>query len=195
MQLRHIKDILTILRTRGVEIQKGLSEHELIRIESIISCRIPPDLRDLLGAGLPTSEGFPNWRDLSETAVLEEVNWPLEGLLFEVQHGSLWLSEWGERPEDAGRAIDMVKPILRSAPRLIRVYLHRYLPCEPCAHGNPVISVYGSDIVYYGVDIVDYFNIEFGDENYRHSVDAPRRIRFWSRFIWEQQGDEQNDNS
>jgi len=40
----------------------------------------------------------------------------------------------------------------------IPVYSHRYLPSEPKATGNPVLSVHQTDIIYYGNDLASYFS-------------------------------------
>lgn len=60
------------------------------------------------------------------------------------------------------------------------IYGHRYLPTVPSMGGNPVLSVYQTDIIYYGNDLLDWFSYEFQ----RSSVERePRRVRFWSWFV------------
>ena len=43
------------------------------------------------------------------------------------------------------------------APRLIPLISHRYLPETANETGNPVFSVYQSDVIHYGTDVADYF--------------------------------------
>jgi hypothetical protein len=38
---------------------------------------------------------------------------------------------------------------------------HRYLPEKSHEPGNPVFSVYQADVIYYGADLIDYFEREF----------------------------------
>jgi hypothetical protein len=53
---------------------------------------------------------------------------------------------------------------VEKAPKLIPVYAHRYLLGEPCAAGNPVLSVWGPDIIVYAADLRDYFLHDFADD-------------------------------
>ena len=45
---------------------------------------------------------------------------------------------------------------LAQAPTLIPIYGHRYLPAGNGTHGHPVLSVYQTDIIFYGTDLADY---------------------------------------
>ncbi len=82
---------------------------------------------------------------------------------------------------------------MNAAPKLIPVFGHRYLLAEPCAAGNPVLSIYQSDMVIYAVDLYDYFLVEFGEligeRNIGHSrltqvkYAAYQTIPFWGDFL------------
>jgi hypothetical protein len=73
---------------------------------------------------------------------------------------------------------------MENAPRLIPIFGHRYLPAEPEIAGNPVFSVYQTDIIYYGVDLRRYLSCEFGGLDYAlANRDEPRRIRFWADLV------------
>ncbi len=66
-----------------------------------------------------------------------------------------------------------------AAPTLIPLIGHRFLPSEPNEAGNPVFSVYQTDIIYYGANLEHYFNNEF--RGWSASEDgAYRQIPFWS---------------
>ena len=79
------------------------------------------------------------------------------------------------------------------APRLIPILSHRYMPDDPPLAGNPVFSVYQTDIIYYGYDLASYFESEFpgGQEGrpgggiYQPDVfrKQPRPIRFWDEIV------------
>lgn len=56
------------------------------------------------------------------------------------------------------------------------------IPDEPNEPGNPVYSVHQTDIIYYGSDLTDYFECEFGLEKSR-SPPTPRSIRFWDLVV------------
>jgi hypothetical protein len=54
-----------------------------------------------------------------------------------------------------------VRDLAAAAPRLIPVFGHRYLLAEPCQTGNPVLSIYQTDVVVYGADLRCYLLAEF----------------------------------
>lgn len=56
-----------------------------------------------------------------------------------------------------------IHELVAAAPRLLPIYSHRYLLAEPCRAGNPVFSVYQSDIIVYGTDLRTYLLHEFAD--------------------------------
>ncbi|MFG3370987.1 hypothetical protein ACGF0K_39435 [Streptomyces sp. NPDC048156] len=63
------------------------------------------------------------------------------------------------------------------------IYSHRHLLADPDRTGMPVLSMYQTDINYYGTDLVDYFHHEFG-----RPVPTPQdheyaEIPFWSYFL------------
>ena len=77
----------------------------------------------------------------------------------------------------------IVRDAVAKAPKLIPLMGHRYLPAEPCEAGNPVLSVYQADIIYYGADLDAYFNIELRLGEPKRYGDGARRIRFWSDLV------------
>ena len=171
-----------LIRAGGHPVELGLTAAELAAAEKRFGIQFPPDLADFLHEGLPTGGRFPRWRSLDES-VANQLRWPLEGMLFDVEHNAFWISDWGERPATLGTANSIVTAALRTAPVLIPVYGHRYLPTEPLEAGNPVFSVYQTDIIYYGHDLASYFEAEFGS-GYVEAIrfDRIRPIRFWSRL-------------
>jgi hypothetical protein len=174
------------LREAGVIFEPGLTDSELQRAEEAYSLTFPPDLAAFLQFGLPVSERWPNWRELNNEGIERMLNWPYEGLCFDIENAGFWLTEWGSRPSSLADAFAIARTKLDEAPKLIPVCGHRYLPSRPNAEGNPVFSVYQTDIIYYGSNLWNYFENEFYDcfgvPNYR--LDSPiRRIEFWSDLI------------
>ena len=170
--------------TRWLE---GLSEPEIDRIEHQWAIRFPPDYRLFLrhlhtvdrpmrGAryteyieGGPGSHMVPNERSLfynwltGSDELKRALDWPLDGLLFDIEHSGLWLPGWGPRPATLSDQEAHVRALAAAAPRLIPVFEHRYLPSEPCQPGNPVLSIYQSDIVLYASNLRSYFLFEFSE--------------------------------
>ena len=187
MTIPQTKQIINQLRQKGVVFTDGLSDSEVEKIENKFGVTFPPDLKMLLQAKLPISEGFVNWRQglhdkETEENIYERLAWPLEGILWDIEHGT-WLSIWGERPENNEDKVRMVKSCFASVPKIVPIYSHRYIPSEPNETGNPIFSVHQTDIIYYGYDLASYFAHEFyfNLNDHFQIIDKPnRRIKFWS---------------
>ena len=183
MDLAYCKDRLS---AAGVSFEPGLKPEELERIEREYNFQFPPDLREFLSYALPVSKGWPDWRRESRSKILERLDWPLEGICFDIEHNSFWLTSWGLKPENFRDACAIARATLDTAPRLIPVCGHRFLPSRPCEAGNPVFSVYQTDIIYYGRDLFDYLCHEFSYyfERAGYVIDGNvRHIDFWSDLV------------
>lgn len=174
------------LCTAGVVFDPGLTSDEISSIEDEYKFRFPPDLREFLGFALPVSKGWVDWRQSSRDEITKRMEWPFEGMCFDIENNSFWLESFGAKPEALDEAFAIARKAIARAPRLIPVYGHRYLPDSPCEVGNPVFSVYQTDIIYYGTDLFDYLCNEFGyyfdRPDYIFRGDA-RYINFWSDLV------------
>ena len=173
----------SVLVRAGVQFDPGLTPDEFTAIEAAWGFRFPPDLREFLSLALPVSDRWINWRTGDRAAIGNALAWPLEGLCFDIEHNDFWRADWGERPARLADAIEIARRAVNAAPTLIPIYSHRYLPATPAEAGNPVFSVYQTDIVYYGADLLDYLQNEFpypfgrAEHTLTHE---PRHIPFWS---------------
>lgn len=114
------------------------------------------------------------------------MDWPFEGMCFDIEHNSFWLPSWGPKPLALADAYDVARAAIAEAPRLIPICGHRFLPNKPCEAGNPVFSVHQTDIIYYGTDLFDYFRNEFSyyfDRTGYTFAGNVRRIEFWSDLV------------
>lgn len=158
----------------------GYTQAELDDAQARFGLRFPPDLIDLLERGrLP---GGWDWTT-DEAGIKGMLAWPLDGLLFDVEHNALWLARWGDRPGPQEERAEVVRQAVAGAPRLIPLYGHRFMPEEPCEAGNPVFSVMQSDIIHYGSDLANYIANEFSVPHHYVLGDQIRRIRFWSDLV------------
>ncbi|MGW4894738.1 hypothetical protein ACWEQL_21080 [Kitasatospora sp. NPDC004240] len=175
-------------RLHGADLAPGLSEQELDTVEARFGFRFAADHRVFLGAGLPLGKGWPDWRDSEDPGALRDsLNRPVEGTLFDVRHNSFWYPAWGERPEQAKAAVRIAKTFLADVPQLVPVFGHRYLPGTPGQFGHPVLSVYQTDIIYYGADLTDYIRHEFAGLPAQLD-DARATVPFWSYVLGENNG-------
>ena len=191
---------ICLLQSKGVIFDAGLSDLEINRSETVFGFKFPTDLRAFLQIALPIrieskwgTEAFPNWRSCNLAPIIERFNWPFEGMAFDIENNAFWLvDDWGPKPENLQHALEIARRAVDSAPKLIPICSHRYLPAEPQLPGNPVFSVHQTDIIYYGCDLWDYFVNEFGPKEERgkrykgmsHSryAELHRPIRFWSKL-------------
>jgi hypothetical protein len=182
------------------EIEPGLTDREFARIEAEFAFEFAADHRAFLAAGLPTSvpyndppgvirthrQPWPDWRDGDPAQLREALNHPTEGVLFDVQNNAFWHPTWGPRPGDADEALATARDHLAAVPTLVPVYGHRYLPAGRGDHGHPVLSVWQTDIICYGLDLADYIYREFGAAEADHG-DAPWdpqvSVEFWRDFV------------
>ena len=83
----------------------------------------------------------------------------------------------------ASDALDLRRQLWMTRPT-IPVSGHRYLPAEPELGGNPVFSVYQTDIVHYGGDLRRYLSCDFGRLEHAEAIRGElRRIRFWTELV------------
>ncbi|WP_061291313.1 SMI1/KNR4 family protein [Herbidospora cretacea] len=176
------------------EIRPGLTDAEFDQIETTFGFTFADDHRAFLAAGLPINgtrpeEGavrkrpWPDWRDGDEDELRSRLTWPSEGILFAVEDGA-WPASWGTRPEDGTAAAEVAAQRLATAPRLVPVYGHRFLPAGRGTYGGQVLSIWGDDIIGYGRDLPAWVRNEFRPN--REEASAWERgvpIPFWDEFI------------
>ncbi|MEU0109061.1 hypothetical protein ABZ313_27430 [Streptomyces sp. NPDC006251] len=175
--------------------EPGLTEAEFTRIEREYGFEFADDHRAFLAAGLPVnvppedgetwSKPWPEWRGGDADSLRRQLDWPVEGVLLGVEHNGFWYEGWGERPVDGTAALDTARRLLAEAPVLVPVFAHRYLPAGRESFGHPVLSMWQTDIIYYGLDLLDYVRHEFDeargevDENWNPQATVP----FWRDLL------------
>jgi hypothetical protein len=169
--------------TDPIALEPGLSDEEFDDVESRFKFVFPPDLRALLAAALPVSPRFPDWRSALDEDLETALDWPTEGICFDVERNGFWLEAWGVRPLDSDEAGAIARERIAEAPTLIPIYGHRYIPDQPARIGNPVLSVSQSDIIYSGRDLPDYLEREFRPSRDRAPIAGARHVPFWSELI------------
>ena len=160
--------------------EPGYSASELEEAQQRFGLTFPPDLVDLLREQRIPG-GYDWMRD--DEKLVRALQWPLEGMLFDVEENDLWWPEWGERPATKDNRATIVAGVISNAPKLIPLMGHRYLPEEPNVVGNPIFSVYQSDIIVYGADLHDWLRVEL-DPTFQSQTRWPvREIEFWSLAV------------
>lgn len=158
----------------------GYSQSELEAIQDKWRLRFPPDLVELMRERRPLRSGGFDWLTMPAEEIKRALYWPFEGLLFDVQQNDVWWPEWGPMPKSAAEQAARLSEVFATAPKLIPLFGHRYLPETPKERGNPVFSVYQSDVIYYGADLADWLAREDGR---RDPMRPPKEIPFWSEVV------------
>jgi hypothetical protein len=169
----------------GLQWGPAYTQGELDDAQARWSIRFPPDLVGLYREHRPLfpEPGAIDWVGTAPEVIRERLDWPLEGFWFDVQHGNLWWPEWGEKPQRAEEQLELLRAAFRKAPVLIPLYAHRYIPETPSEAGNPVFSVYQSDIIHYGSDLMDYLEREADSRSTKRWPGSIKYIEFWTMAV------------
>ena len=178
-------ELILALRKKGITFDKGLSENEIENIETEYEICFPKQLKKFYSIALPISEGFYNWRDKGK----ENVNFiksimvkPSIDLIDEIDE-IYWCDGWGEEPAGLEEKKEILINLFNDAPKLIPIYSHRFLSSIEVEY-NPVFSIHGTDVIYYGENLYTYLEIEFGLKEYsKMNCDNISYIPFWSDLL------------
>jgi hypothetical protein len=186
----NIKTLIELMGEQGVAFADGMNAEEMKAVESKFDIRFPPDLKEFLQIKIPISAGFVNWRQglnskNDENEIIQRLNWPLDGMLFDIKENKFWLKDWGERPNTFEQQSKIVSENYKKYPKLIPIYYHRYIPSAPLEVENPIFSVYQMDIIYYGYNLSDYFahELKFSLPVTFKIPKTHKYIEFWSDHI------------
>ena len=171
--------IVDDLKEKGIKFQPGLTDAEIEQAERQFHFSFPPDLKAFLKTALPCGGRFPDWRSGDPAVLKAQMDWPLEGMCFDIEHNAFWMNDWGPRPASPEDAFAIARQKVEAAPILIPICGHRYIPDRPHLAFNPVYSVYQTDIIFYGNDLVDYLAHEFKIPSRPKRHANPRLIEFW----------------
>lgn len=163
----------------------GYSQTELDDAQARWNLRFPPDLVELLRERRPLIEyrdSF-DWVASDPKVIKFWLDWPFEGYWRTVQRSGAWWPEWGERPQRLGEQREKLRGIFADAPTLIPLSGHRFLPDEPYEPGNPVFSVFHSDIVHYGPNLTCWLALEGAAPEPTRPWPPIRDIRFWGDAV------------
>jgi hypothetical protein len=170
--------------TRMTYWTSGFTQSELDQAQERYDIRFPPDLAAFLLDRRPADGGY-DW-STDDHRIDKMLAWPTELLLFDVENG-LWWPGWGERPAEKDARAEVVRDAIRRVPKLIPIFNHRFIPQTPDIAGNPVFSMHGFDTIYYGANLNEYFENEFGGARNElgkvHNIGPTRYISFWSDIV------------
>ena len=76
----------------------GYTATELEDVQALWNLRFPPDLVEMLREHRPLMDGSFDWIDTDPAEIQAWLDWPFESFWFDVEHASVWWSEWGDKP-------------------------------------------------------------------------------------------------
>ena len=179
--LLKIDRIKTLLLENGISLEPGLSDEEIQKVEKIYGIEFPEQWLAVYQQLLPISEGFYNWRDFSAENIehmKRNLAAPYDGILESINEIA-WDISWGLEPDKVEEKNKKIRKMLESAPPLIPLYGHRFLPILENKK-MPILSVVDLDIIYYGLDLYDYFEVEFGHKRLVSDSKKYKEVPFWT---------------
>ena len=178
------QESIELMKRKGVLFEEGLSSSEVVLIEEIYGFQFPRSLKTFLMEALPISNGFYNWRDFGQDNV-DFIRWVIQKSIKDFEEFAAevdWCEVWGDEPETQQELEQIIRTRVKNAPMLIPIYSHRYIPAY--SDDPPVFSVHGVDLIYYGEDLEQYLQVEFGDKNQRQLIMGNiEYIPFWSDIV------------
>ena len=179
------RKIIKLMKSHHIKFEVGLTHEEIIKAEDVYGIQFPKSLKDFLMEGLPVSDGFYNWRNMEEKNIdyiKKMMVAPIEAI-HELAEEVYWCDTWGEEPDNVTEIKKIVRERLESAPKLLPIYAHRYMPMI-LEEQPPIISVHNVDIIYYGESLEDYFQVEFGNKPQNMiRFESIKPISFWSEIM------------
>lgn len=177
--------IIDKLKRNNVLLDTGLANDEIKKIELMYNLKFPSDLVKLYSMFVPVGEGYYNWRDFSSTNIIkikDKIDSPFVGIKKHLSQIS-WNEAWGIEPESEFERSKYISLILDRLPRLIPIYKHRYMATQ-YESGNPVFLIYDLDVICYGKNLEQYFEIElkYKKQSFMDYSNV-KKIEFWSDLL------------
>lgn len=99
---------------------------------------------------------FYNWLN-DEKEIREIIKWSFETIYQDViGTNRVWLKSWGKRPKSEIEIKNIFTSWHQKTPKLIPIRGNRFVISEPNLQFNPVLSIWGSDIIVYGWNLRSY---------------------------------------
>lgn len=166
-----ITECVELLKQGDVALDVGLTSDEIRAVEEKFGFEFSPDHREILAAVQPVGDRWWNWKTDSAEKLQSSLDWPRDGVLFDVENSDFWAPSWGARPDDVAARLSTATTHIELWPVLVPIYGHRYMPAAPAGPGAPVFSVYQTDVIFYGHDLYDYLRHELKVANHDETRD------------------------
>lgn len=176
-----MKEKIEKMKLKGIIFEDGLTEEEIKKIEERYSIKFPKSLIDFYSIGLPTGEGFVNWRDDSENNIIDikkRLDRPFDGLIWGIEKNDFWVEGW-EKPNTLEAKKQKLLEKMKNEPKPIPIYIHRYILSAEGVDDPAVLSMHDDDIIVYGDNLLEYLDNEFIGENHKHECHYSDTMGKW----------------
>lgn len=190
----------------GTRWRGGLADSKIDQVERRFGLVFPPDYRRFLttlhttdpamvgaaweGSRLVARTGrqLTDWEGDADV-IGDRLAWPVSGLLWSIEADGVWLSSWGPRPDTEHGRAEAVRALAAAGPPLIPVFGHRYLVGMPLAEGNPVLSIYGADVIVLADNLASWLAHELTGRPARvtHPPVGGDSLGLWRNLILDEQ--------
>ena len=177
-----IDKIRNILLKNKVRLIPGMTEKGISYAEEFYDITFPKNYKEMLMNFVPVSNGFYNWNDYSKenvNLIKNMLELPYEDIIFDIRENDFWLEQIGEYSNDVEARIKIFNNYKNNIPKIIPIYSHRYVISDNNVE-YPVISIHQTDVIYYGANLLEYFENEF---NKTYNISKINKISFWSDII------------
>jgi hypothetical protein len=157
-------------------------EHrEFLRILHTIDRKQKVFEQDGSEEGLYTETSFlRNW--LEDDDIGRRLNDVHNEISNDIKTGKMWPNSWGQCPETVEERMKIFSKLYATAPKLIPIAGHKYQVVDVPGEKKPVLSILGTDIVYYGSDFRYYLLNEMRDHLnvYHREYDEEDKVWYWA---------------
>ncbi|WBV56162.1 hypothetical protein PFY10_18340 [Chryseobacterium daecheongense] len=99
---------------------------------------------------------FYNWLQ-DDDEIKKMLEWPYRTICEDViGKNQVWLKSWGKRPSEKEERKKTFTDWYNEAPKLVPMHRHRFVVGDGSFMHNPVLSIWGSDIIVYGWNLRTY---------------------------------------
>lgn len=175
-----MKDIKNVLNDNNYKTLPGMTKDEIEEAEKIYKIKFPLEYKNFLKEFVFEEC---NWSDFSSKNIehiKELINWPIEGIIFDIKNNGFWMEKLGAKSRNIEERINVFLNKINEFPKLIPIINHDYIVCANDVQ-NPIISVYQSDFIISGDNLVDYLHQLISNDN--KSKSNMINIPFWSDII------------
>jgi hypothetical protein len=123
---------------------------------------------------------FHNWLEDDED-IRSRLTFVYDTISKDIASSRFWINSWGKRYDTTEERMEIFNELYEKAPKLVPVMGHRFQVADLSLEKRPVLSILGTDIVFYGSDFRYYLLDEIREHlNIHHlEYDEEDETSYW----------------